>query len=59
MENLYTYKELSQKIKRAENTLRQDVMHQRIPHVKIGNQVRFRESVIEAWIDSQTVQAVQ
>ncbi len=59
MENLLTYKELSAKLKRAENTLRQDVMNQRIPHVKFGNQVRFKESEIEKLINDHTVAVEQ
>lgn len=38
--------------------LRRLVAERRIPFVKVGKHVRFRPEHIEAWLDDNTVQAV-
>ena len=54
---LLNYSELSKILKRAENTLRQDVMCKRIPFVKIGHSVRFDANQIKDWLNNNKVEA--
>ena len=54
MENqdrLFTPDELCKYLKIPKGTLYKLTMDKRIPHMKIGRKLRFRESKIDAWAD--------
>jgi len=55
------YMELSILLNRSVNTLRADVMKDRIPHIKLGEgrtaQVRFRRSDIDSWLAAKVIPA--
>jgi len=52
---ILTYKDLAAYLKRSPNTLRIDCMMQKIPHIKLGRQVRFIKSEIDNWLESKKV----
>jgi excisionase family DNA binding protein len=49
MEQLLSIKEVSTRLKVKESTLRAWVFQKRIPFVRLGRLVRFRESDLEDW----------
>lgn len=53
----YTYREAAPIIGVSEITLRRWVMQGRIPHLKIGYNVRFTESMLQEYLDSCIVPA--
>ncbi len=55
--DLLTIPEASGLIRLKESTLRDWVLHQRIPHVKLGRRVFFRRSDIDALIAASLVPA--
>jgi len=56
MDEIMTPEELSEYAKRSLKTLEADRLHRRgIPYVKIGRQVRYRRSDIEAYLAANTV----
>jgi excisionase family DNA binding protein len=50
MENLLNIKDVSNKLKVKESTLRAWVFQKRIPCIRIGRLVRFKEAELESWI---------
>ena len=53
MENLIGIREVAQKLGAKESTIRAWVFQRRIPHVRVGRLVKFRESEIEAWVEKE------
>ena len=53
MEKLLDIKEVSQRLSIRENTLRAWVFQRRIPAIRLGRLVRFRESDLAAWVKSE------
>ena len=53
MEDLIGVPEVAKKIGAKESTIRAWVFQRRIPHVRVGRLVRFRESEIEAWVEKE------
>jgi excisionase family DNA binding protein len=52
MEDLLGIKEVSEKLKVKESTLRSWVHYRKIPIVRVGRRlIRFRQSAIEQWIE--------
>lgn len=47
MKNLYTIKEVSEALRISEGTLRDWIQYRRIPFVRIGRCIRFRQEDIE------------
>jgi len=49
--NYLTIDELSKYIKIPKSTIYKLTMNKKIPHIKIGKTLRFRQSEIDAWAD--------
>jgi len=56
IENLLTPQEIADVLGVTKSTIYQWTHQEYIPHVKIGRFVRFRQSVIEKWIERQETQ---
>ena len=54
MDKLLTLNELSELIQVKKKTIYDMVYTKRIPYTKVGNQLRFREDLIEAWLREKT-----
>jgi excisionase family DNA binding protein len=50
---LWSYNDLSKYLGRSVNTLRKDVMHRRIPFIKIGKLIRFNPDAIALWLQEK------
>ncbi|MBN2401717.1 MAG: helix-turn-helix domain-containing protein [Spirochaetes bacterium] len=59
MEQLWTNIELGQYLNRSPRTINTDVAKRRIPFIRIGRLIRFRQSEIDAWLDRNRVPARQ
>lgn len=57
METLLTLDETATILRKPASWLRWAIRQRRIPFVKIGQHIRFRESDIERWIDAATTDA--
>jgi excisionase family DNA binding protein len=53
MERLLSIKEVSERLSIKENTLRAWVFQRRIPTIRLGRLVRFRESDLAAWVKAE------
>ncbi len=53
MENLLTPQEIADVLGVSKSTIYQWTHQEYIPHVKLGRFVRFRQSVIEKWIEKR------
>jgi excisionase family DNA binding protein len=53
IEHLMTAREVAEVTRLARSTIYQLVHDGRIPHLKLGEAVRFRPSDVQAWLDSQ------
>jgi len=53
MEKLLTIDQLSEILQVKKNTIYSWTFTKKIPHLKIGGALRFREREIAKWIDSQ------
>lgn len=53
MEKLLDIKEVSDRLSIRENTLRAWVFQRRIPCIRLGRLVRFRESDLAAWVKAE------
>lgn len=49
--SLLTYKDVAMRLAVSPQTVRVWVMKQKIPFIKIGRLVRFKEEEIEQWIE--------
>lgn len=54
-QKLWTYEDLSTYLGRSTNTLRKDVMYERIPYIKIGRLIRFNPDAIALWLQEKQV----
>lgn len=54
MENLLNIVEVEKLLQVKKSTLRSWVFSKRIPFIKVGRLVRFKQSDIEAWLQKQT-----
>ena len=55
MEKLLTVKDLEDRLNIPRSTIRAWIYQKRIPVVRIGRLVRFKESDLERWIKDQEV----
>jgi len=54
MDKLLTVEEIAEYLKLRPSTIYQWTHQGFIPHIKLGNRVRFRISQIEKWLDSKS-----
>jgi excisionase family DNA binding protein len=54
MEHLLTVDEIAKYLKVQPSTIYQWTHQGFIPHIKIGNAVRFRQSCIDQWLEEQS-----
>ena len=55
MDKLLTVEEIAEYLKLKPSTIYQWTHQGFIPHIKVGNRVRFRINHIEKWLESRTV----
>jgi len=55
MDKLLTVEEIAEYLSLKPSTIYQWTHQGSIPHVKLGNRVRFKVSQIERWLESRTV----
>ena len=54
MTRLLTVQDVADYLRVKPSTIYQWTHEKYIPHVKLGNQVRFRESAIDAWLERKS-----
>jgi excisionase family DNA binding protein len=54
LEELITAREVAQVTRLALSTIYQKVHEGQIPHLKLGDAVRFSPTAIQAWLEAQT-----
>ena len=54
MEELMTIEELSDFLKISKSGIYNLIYRKKIPHVKIGQRVRFQRKTIEKWLENST-----
>ena len=54
MEELLTIDELTSYLKVKKSAIYDMVYHKKIPYTKIGQRLRFRKDLIDAWIENYT-----
>ena len=57
MEKIYTVPQVAEYLQISRSKIYDWVKKGKIPHVRIGRNVRIRESDLQAWIDSQLTYA--
>ena len=58
MDKIYTVPEVAKYLKMSESKVYYLVQRKKMPHIKIGRNVRFREKDLEAWIDEKAEQSL-
>ncbi len=56
MEKLLTVEEIAEYLKLRPSTIYQWTHQGFIPHIKVGNRVRFKISQIEKWLEKRTLE---
>ena len=54
MEKIYTVPEVARYLKLSQSKVYNLVQRNEIPHIKIGRNVRIKESDLDRWLDEQT-----
>ena len=57
MEALLTPRQVADYLKLSKSKVYYLIQRRQIPHIKIGRNVRVKESALEKWLEGQTVQA--
>ena len=55
METIYTIPEVAEYLKMSKSKVYDMVKTERIPYIRIGGNVRIRESDLIEWLDEQTL----